>query len=350
MKNLILILLISIANVVFSQDTLTYYVTSSGEKVSQEESKYVRKVFKTPKGLYKVWDYYEDDQLQMTGTFLTDSLKKKTGLFVNYFKNGQIETKSSFIKGKINGESIRNYESGALKYSSDFLHGKRHGKLNTFWENGTKKREDKYINGNFAGGKCYNMQGQEIEHFPFMVYPELPGGKNAIQQFLAKNVRYPAEAKANGVQGQVIVSFTVEKDGSTKNIKIKKYSHHSFNDEAYRVTNLLPKWNPGKQDGELICVSYNLPISFKLRGNPIPPVSLKHYNKGLRNISKEKYNEAINSFSEALKWHPKYKEAYIKRAIAYHKTNQIEKACKDWRISFQLGEKDSQESLDKYCK
>jgi len=355
MKNLILILLISIANIVFSQDTLTYYVTGSGEKVSQEESKYVRKVFKTPKGLYKVWDYYEDGQLQMTGTYLNDSLKKGAGPFIKYFKSGKTESTWTYVKGKSDGQSKKYFESGELKSSIDMVQGKKHGKLLTFWENGTQKREDNYHNGVFILGKCFNEKEEEIEHFPFMIFPELPGGKKGIQQFLSKNVVFPPEAKANGITGRVILNFTVEKDGSTKEIKIKRASHPLFNKEALRVANLLPNWIPGKRDGELISVNYNLPISFQLRGMNEVVVgpnarAVKSYNKATKLFVKQEFQKAITQYSDAIMWYPEYTKAYLNRAISYARIRDIENACKDWKKAAELGDKGVQSNIDKYCK
>ncbi|MGB0888581.1 MAG: TonB family protein [Vicingaceae bacterium] len=184
--------------------------------------------------------------------------------------------------------------------------------------------------------------------------PQFNNGNETLEHYLMKNLTYPSEAKLQGIQGKVFVNFVIDKTGAVTETNIVKGVHELLDNEALKIVNSFPNWSPGIQKGKPVSVSYNLPLNFKLRGysnhSGVPPLSSKYYKKGIKLMEKEKYNEAIKSFSEAIKWHPKYKEAYIKRAIAYHKTNQIDKACKDWRISFQLGEKESQESLDKYCK
>ena len=184
--------------------------------------------------------------------------------------------------------------------------------------------------------------------------PEFNSGAETLEHFLNENLKYPPEAKSANIQGKVYVNFIIDKSGSVTAINIVKGVHELLDNEALRIVNSFPKWSPGVQKGNAVSVSFNLPLNFKLRGyeaySNIPPLALKYYKKGIKSIDKEKYEEAIKNFSEALKWHPKYKEAYIKRAFAYHRTKNIDKACKDWRISFQLGEKEMQESIDKYCK
>ena len=96
--------------------------------------------------------------------------------------------------------------------------------------------------------------------------PEFPGGKGALMQYLAKSVRYPEEAEKNNIQGRVIVSFDVEKDGSIADAHVVKSIHPALDEEALRVINNMPRWIPGKQNEELVTVKYTVPITFRLQG------------------------------------------------------------------------------------
>ena len=96
--------------------------------------------------------------------------------------------------------------------------------------------------------------------------PQFPGGPSKLFEFLARNVMYPAEAEKAGVQGRVIVSFVVEKDGSISNAKTVKAIHPALDAEALRVINSMPKWMPGKQNGESTRVKYVVPVTFRLQG------------------------------------------------------------------------------------
>jgi TonB family protein len=353
MKNLIYILLFVIGNSIYAQDTLTYFVAKSGKETSKENAVGYRKVVQTTEGTFLVKDYYLDGKLQMTGAYLTDSLKKRTGLFEQYSANGKTEFKSTYINGKKNGKSLTYHVSGYVKYSIDFVQGKKHGQLETYWENGTKKREEKYINGNFVEGTCYNNLGAKIEHFPFMVLPELPGGKNSIYKFLSDNVTYPSKAKTNGIQGKVYINFTVGKSGKLRNIRVLRGSHPLLDKEALRVVNTMPTWIPGKQDGENVSVSYNLPINFqlsKLTKEERKTEATIFYNKGNKFFKKNNLDKAIFFYSKTIEVDYKNKNAYFNRALSYAKLNKSEKACLDWKKAVELGHEKSQLYLDERCK
>lgn len=94
--------------------------------------------------------------------------------------------------------------------------------------------------------------------------PEYPGGMEALYQFLAANVKYPKDAREENVQGRVIVSFVIEKDGSVTNIKVVKSPDERLSQEAVRVIESMPKWKPGKAQGKKVRVQFSLPINFKL--------------------------------------------------------------------------------------
>lgn len=85
-----------------------------------------------------------------------------------------------------------------------------------------------------------------------------------LSQWLSKNVRYPVVAAENGVQGQVVVSFVVERNGSISNIQIERSVDPSLDHEAMRVVRAMPKWTPGYKDGVPVRVRFNIPVSFGL--------------------------------------------------------------------------------------
>jgi tonB family C-terminal domain len=94
--------------------------------------------------------------------------------------------------------------------------------------------------------------------------PTFPGGDAAMMKYLSENVKYPALAIKAQEQGRVVVSFTVEKDGAISDVKVARSVTPSLDAEAVRVVKAMPKWTPGKQDGQLVRVRYNVPVSFKL--------------------------------------------------------------------------------------
>lgn len=94
--------------------------------------------------------------------------------------------------------------------------------------------------------------------------PEFPGGVEAMMKFLADNIVYPQEAKDNKIEGRVIVTFVVEKDGSISSIRVLRDIGGGCGAEVVRVVKLMPKWKPGMQNGKPVRVQYNLPVQFTM--------------------------------------------------------------------------------------
>lgn len=94
--------------------------------------------------------------------------------------------------------------------------------------------------------------------------PSFPGGISGLRTYLNQNIRYPAEAQENCVQGRVVVSFVVGKDGHISDVTVLRSVDPSLDKEAVRVIRNMPRWTPGKQGGEPVRVRYNVPVSFRL--------------------------------------------------------------------------------------
>ena len=95
--------------------------------------------------------------------------------------------------------------------------------------------------------------------------PAFPGGPSALMEWLSNNVKYPVVAQENGVQGRVVVSFVVERDGSITDVKVVRGVDPSLDREASRVVRAMPRWIPGKQNGSAVRVKYNVPVAFRLQ-------------------------------------------------------------------------------------
>ena len=86
-----------------------------------------------------------------------------------------------------------------------------------------------------------------------------------VQQDCSNTIQYPVVAEENGVQGRVIVTFVVERDGSITELKVVKSVDPSLDREAVLVVRSMPKWTPGKQNGEAVRVKYTMPVTFRLQ-------------------------------------------------------------------------------------
>jgi TonB family protein len=117
---------------------------------------------------------------------------------------------------------------------------------------------------------------EEPAHTNVDELPTFPGGLKAFGEFLGENLKYPAEARKNIIQGRVYLTFVVEKDGILSNIKVARGIGSGCDEEAMRVLAISPKWTPGMQNGKVVRVSYTVPIFFQMNSAtgkmpPTPP-------------------------------------------------------------------------------
>lgn len=112
--------------------------------------------------------------------------------------------------------------------------------------------------------------------------PEFPGGEKALMKFLADNIRYPVIAQENGIQGRVICSLVIAKDGSVTNVSVQRGVDPSLDAEVVRLINSMPKWNPGTQRGNAVNVRAMMPVVFRLQGDvPQDPLLSKEDREAL---------------------------------------------------------------------
>ena len=94
--------------------------------------------------------------------------------------------------------------------------------------------------------------------------PEFPGGNDAMNRWLSKNIKYPLIAQENNIQGRVVCQFVVNSDGKIVDVQVVRGVEASLDAEAVRVIKSMPAWTPGRQGGKNVRVKYTLPIRFKL--------------------------------------------------------------------------------------
>ncbi len=93
--------------------------------------------------------------------------------------------------------------------------------------------------------------------------PSFPGGSQALVDFLRENTKYPEQALKDSIEGRVVVAFVIDTDGSITKPEVVRGVHPLLDAEALRVVKLMPKWEPGSENGTPVRVRYNLPITFK---------------------------------------------------------------------------------------
>ena len=133
---------------------------------------------------------------------------------------------------------------------------------------------------------------------PFLVAKEMPlfQGKdlNTFRTWVQSQIRYPAEALKRGIEGRVVLSFIVERDGSVSTIELLQSPDRILSEEARRVVSSSPKWTPGRQNGHLVRVRYMLPVDFSTPKKETAAQSTAAQKPGLASMQFEIGN--LNAF------------------------------------------------------
>ena len=135
--------------------------------------------------------------------------------------------------------------------------------------NEEKKDEEKADSA--SEGKNRSLQGSGSKddtgiYTTLDVFPRYPGGDPSRLTFLRNNIHYPEIAQKSGLQGVVMVVFVIETDGSVSNVQVTKGLGAGCDEEAMRVTKLMPRWEPGRRTGKPVRVMVRMPIVFKIPG------------------------------------------------------------------------------------
>ena len=131
------------------------------------------------------------------------------------------------------------------------------------FDSNMSRQSQNVIQNDQSGSSSTSIEGKVFDTVEQM--PSFPGGQAALFQWLSSNLKYPVVAEDNGVQGRVIVTFVVERDGSITDVKVVKSVDPSLDKEAVRLVKSMPKWIPGKQKGEAVRVKYTVPVTFRLK-------------------------------------------------------------------------------------
>lgn len=112
--------------------------------------------------------------------------------------------------------------------------------------------------------------------------PSFPGGDAELLKYIAANIRYPKESQERREQGRVICSFIVGRDGSVTHPEVLRSVSPLLDEEAVRIINMMPRWNPGMQRGRAVAVKYTVPITFRLKKPAVEKKEERKVEKTLR--------------------------------------------------------------------
>jgi TonB family protein len=301
----------------FSQ--VVFYLKKDGRYVNQPDSAYYTRVVNQPDSgsvLFNVTEYYKNGNRKLVGkSTVTDPPTYETQR-VTYYESGLRQNLSTFSKGHKVGNSYEYFPNGKLYraikfpdvpgeksfesqydiiasfdslgvacvkdgegnykgYSDNFKYveetGNVHnGKREGIWTGETKGIHstftETYKNGELISGISVNDKNESFKYTGNRGNPPaFKGGYGAFGQYLNNNIVYPIYARKNIIEGRVILTFVVEKDGKINDIKVMKSVDPVLDTEAVRVLSKSPKWIPGTIMGQPVRVVYSIPVNFALK-------------------------------------------------------------------------------------
>ena len=208
------------------------------------------------------------------------------GEWKTFYPSGAKRSVYTYKNGAITGWHRKWYESGQLMLEQVFPATKENPLPRVYDESGKelKPGTDEYANIAFELPGDYLVDISKVDPAVLKrqresqivsndivdhadVMPEFPGGQNAMQQYLARNIKYPQMEKESNIQGTVFVRFVVERDGSVKEAKILREPNggKGLSKEALRVVKSMPRWKPARQGGRPVRCYMTIPVKFKLQ-------------------------------------------------------------------------------------
>lgn len=134
----------------------------------------------------------------------------------------------------------------------------------TMWF-GSLYAESPTVNYDIMGEVALNVQDDDRPYTVVDEMPQFPGGEIAMMNYIGQNLKYPEDAAKDQIEGRLVIRFVVTKDGSVEDVQVLRSLSASCDAEGVRVVEAMPKWKPGKQNGEVVSVYYTLPILYKLQ-------------------------------------------------------------------------------------
>jgi len=290
-------------------DTTIYYRDQMGNPTDKAHVNDVIFIYpadnSSGKKLYPIKEIYLDGAIKLIGTSSTSSsIPLLEGSSMLYYPNGHKKAIATYTSGMMTGKLIEYYPNGLLyavkqfdqhgkslliacrdstgkiyaengkgkwlKFDDTFANLVESGPISDSVENGTWRNvidndSTKYVT-IYKKGKVISSTNPDevISADSLEKKPVFSSDSLKFMYYLGRNVRYPAYDRENNVQGKVVVSFVIEKDGTVSNVQAIKAPDIFMANEVSRVIELSPKWSPGIQNGHPVRCKYIIPISFSL--------------------------------------------------------------------------------------
>lgn len=228
-------------------------------------------------GYYAAYHLHGD--LAVKGLYEDDH---RTGTWEYWYDNHKKQREETYLHGKVkiehfwdkDGKKLLENGTGFCETHDDihavtekgkFKDYQKEGAWVGYFDDGSMYYQEEWKAGKLIKGISHDEDNNTYSYTEetYQTLPTFVGGAEALEVYLKKNMRYPKKASRAGVAGKVVIKFTVEKDGKITHPYIV-HSNSYLNEEAMRLLNAMPTWNPALLRGQKIKKSYTLPIDFRL--------------------------------------------------------------------------------------
>jgi TonB family protein len=242
------------------------YLDSSYNKVDKNKAIYYRIIEKTKSNDFVMKTFLINDTLIESAHLKSVDPKYRDGKCLEYFPNGKLHFSTNYTDGTLNGESKRYFENGELQYSMVYIDGMLNGELKGYFENGNLRRLDHYKNDILIDGKCYTQTGQDTTYYVFEKKASYNGGDiNRFREYVQRQVIYPVDAAENGIQGKVIIQFTVDTNGKVVDVKVLKSPDPLLSRSAIEAVLKSKLWEPALQEDIKVKQQFIMPVGYSLQ-------------------------------------------------------------------------------------
>ncbi|WP_420152865.1 TonB family protein [Siphonobacter sp.] len=236
---------------------------------------------------YQYRSYHANQQRHQTGYYTND---QKVGVWHTFYPSGELQEIGvwkknprpnelpfryelvsfldtaghlSVIQG--HGKAVTYYENGTSKETGNFREGLKDSVWTGYYPDGRKEYEETYLSGVLQQGISYDKRGQAYRYQVLEEPVRFGESQQDLYRFLAQSMRYPVAAQRARIQGKVLLSLKVDKDGTPYQVQVHSSPDETLTEEALRVLSYSKgKWKPGVKRGQVKDDRFQFPISFIL--------------------------------------------------------------------------------------
>jgi len=237
---------------------------------------------------YKVFRITNGERNGLEGTYRTDDFKN--GVLCYFNSDGDTSNLQTFANGLPNGIEKNWHRTGEKFFVRNMKDGKFDGDAEYFFPNGQMSAKLFYSEGEIKNESYWNEDGSPMTKIKEANrHAEYPGGNDKFNEYVSQSLIYPTHLRNLGIQGRVVLSFSVQKDGSLADIKVVKSAHPDLDKEAIRLIEKSKKWLPEKAFNQIVNVRYVFPVTFRL------PEPRAGYSNNYNNYNKKSAESRISN-------------------------------------------------------